>query len=98
MSAAWAPATATKPAAEPRRRLLTIFIVTSKLCREGSVERSPIPVNQPAFPVNSGRGDLGMPPSVALLRLSEGNRQGNDKEGDAAPCVLVSIALLHECH
>src|ERR1043165_6534262 len=29
-SAACAPATATRPAAEPRRRLFTIFIVTSK--------------------------------------------------------------------
>src|ERR1043166_1223268 len=36
-SAACAPATATRPAAPPRRRLLTIFIVTSKVCPvEGS--------------------------------------------------------------
>src|SRR6202043_2679424 len=36
-SAACAPATATRPAAEPRRRLFTIFIVTSIVCPvEGS--------------------------------------------------------------
>src|ERR1700723_215060 len=36
-SAACAPLMASKPAAEPRIRLLTIFMLTSKLrCREGS--------------------------------------------------------------
>src|SRR6266404_9720638 len=36
-SAACAPLTAIRPAAEPRIRLLTIFMLTSKLlCREGS--------------------------------------------------------------
>src|SRR5271169_7104841 len=36
-SAACAPLMATRPAAEPRIRLLTIFMLTSKLlCREGS--------------------------------------------------------------
>ena len=34
-SAACAPATATRPAAEPRRRLFTIFIVTSKFAYRG---------------------------------------------------------------
>src|SRR5438309_11181251 len=84
-SAACAPATATKPAAEPRRRLLTIFIVTSNLCRQGSVEGPLFPA-QPAgisFRAslrigNPGRGDLGMPPSVAVGRSSEGNRQANE--------------------
>src|SRR5689334_8919340 len=39
-SAACAPATATRPAAEPRRRLFTIFIVTSKFPSwEGSARR-----------------------------------------------------------
>src|SRR6266496_5255083 len=36
-SAACAPATATRPAAEPRRRLFTIFIVTSKFVNRGRV-------------------------------------------------------------
>src|SRR3954451_20162543 len=36
-SAACAPATATRPAAEPRRRLFTIFIVTSKFPYRGRV-------------------------------------------------------------
>src|SRR4051794_18286559 len=36
-SAACAPATATRPAAEPRRRLFTIFIVTSKFAYRGRV-------------------------------------------------------------
>src|SRR6185295_13094712 len=36
-SAACAPATATRPAAEPRRRLFTIFIVTSKFVDRGRV-------------------------------------------------------------
>src|SRR5262252_9334831 len=38
-SAACAPATATRPAALPRRRLFTIFIVTSKFLWEGPVRR-----------------------------------------------------------
>src|ERR1051326_4843583 len=58
-SAACAPATATRPAAPPRRRLLTIFIVTSKVCPvEGSrlrrVHRTPgrsplVPVARPTL-------------------------------------------------
>src|SRR5437764_832515 len=86
-SAACAPATATRPAAEPRRRLFTIFIVTSKFAYRG---RDPLvrcrntlegPLQFPAKPPGPlflitamrtsgpGRGDLGMPPSVALATL-----------------------------
>src|SRR5436305_2658298 len=36
-SAACAPASATRPATEPRRRLFTIFIVTSKFVNRGRV-------------------------------------------------------------
>src|SRR2546421_2376223 len=85
-SAACAPATATRPAAEPRRRLFTIFIVTSKLFSRGRVPlfrcRSILegprssPRNHPVFlhpPRGAirrpGRGDLGMPPSVACSTL-----------------------------
>src|SRR6266566_2145886 len=87
-SAACAPATATRPAAEPRRRLFTIFIVTSKFVNRGRVPSPPSaaapwkvplksPLNHPDFHVppavirplgairEPGRGDLGMPPSVA---------------------------------
>src|SRR5712691_7833153 len=39
-SAACAPATATRPAAEPRRRLFTIFIVTSKFALSGGFRSS----------------------------------------------------------
>src|SRR5881396_1740773 len=84
-SAACAPTTATRPAAEPRRRLFTIFIVTSKFVNRGRVplfgSRSFLegpqyssPRNHPVlyFPPprcdfrEPGRGDLGMPPSVAF--------------------------------
>src|ERR1044072_4092440 len=83
-SAACAPATATRPAAEPRRRLFTIFIVTSKFLLIGGGFRSSdaeaswkVPNQFPAKPPGPlflitamrtsepGRGDLGMPPSVA---------------------------------
>src|SRR5882724_13404 len=87
-SAACAPTTATRPAAEPRRRLFTIFIVTSKFvdrgrvplfgCRsivEGSPNQVPRETTRFLFPttvvgpLEPGRGDLGMPPSVACSTL-----------------------------
>src|SRR5215216_4780988 len=90
-SAACAPATATMPAAEPRRRLFTIFIVTSKvlmggfrLARVPRHPRFPDPLEPPGTPFRTltsrptwrsgkaGRGDLGMPPSVALPPLAKG--------------------------
>src|SRR5438552_2352314 len=60
-SAACAPATATRPAAEPRRRLFTIFIVTSKFVNRGRVPSLPsaaapwkvplkVPAQPPGFP------------------------------------------------
>src|SRR5215468_6489833 len=58
-SAACAPATATRPAAEPRRRLFTIFIVTSKFAYRGRVPlvgcRSTLegPLQFPAKPPSS---------------------------------------------
>src|SRR5262245_7039945 len=87
-SAACAPATATRPAAEPRRRLFTIFIVTSKFVDRGRVPlvgcrytlegplQFPAKPPGPLFlttavrPSGPGRGDLGMPPSVAVSTLS----------------------------
>jgi len=45
-----------------------------------------------------GRGDLGMPPSVAVGRLSEGNRQGNEEAPDSKGRTLVSGHLLHKWH
>src|SRR5215510_2871765 len=98
MSAACAPATATRPAAEPRRRLLTIFIVTSNLIREGSVEG-------PLFPALTSRRSreprTGRPwdaPSVAGWRLSERNLHGNEEEADSPAQVSVSGTLLHKGH
>src|SRR5581483_4786275 len=95
-SAACAPATATRPAAEPRRRLFTIFIVTSKFPYRGRVPlvrcRSTLegPLQFPAKRPGSyshhddatlepGRGDLGMPPSVAGVTLMEGPAQTTEK-------------------
>src|SRR5215204_834859 len=79
------------PAAEPRRRLFTIFIVTSKvlmggfrLARVPRHPRFPDPLEPPGTPFRTltsrptwrsgkaGRGDLGMPPSVALPPLAKG--------------------------
>src|ERR1044071_5835293 len=57
-SAACAPATATRPAAEPRRRLFTIFIVTSKFVKswEGSALRMPKhPGRSPSVPRETTR-------------------------------------------
>src|SRR6266853_5981441 len=96
-SAACAPATATRPAAEPRRRLFTIFIVTSKFAYRG---RDPLvrcrntlegPLQFPAKPPGPlflitamrtsepGRGDLGMPPSVALATFNDEVCTHNEK-------------------
>src|SRR6476646_3420021 len=76
-SAACAPATATRPAAEPRRRLFTIFIVTSKLLSGGfrrAGHRSALegPLKFPAKPPD---------PSVLALRSDPPNRTG--RLGDA---------------
>src|SRR6185436_17289612 len=56
-SAACAPATATRPAAEPRRRLFTIFIVTSKFAYRGRVRSSgaETPWKVPSVPRESTR-------------------------------------------
>src|SRR5262249_38322300 len=66
-SAACAPATATRPAAEPRRRLFTIFIVTSKFPYRGrvplvgcrSILEGPLPFPakrpRPLFPIPAMR-------------------------------------------
>src|SRR5947209_5600684 len=96
-SAACAPATATRPAAEPRRRLFTIFIVTSKFAYRGRVPlvrcRSILegPLQFPAKPPGPlflitvmrtsepGRGDLGMPPSVARATLIKGPAHTTEK-------------------
>src|SRR5215213_9842965 len=66
-SAACAPATATRPAAEPRRRLFTIFIVTSKFVNRGrvplvgclSIPEGPqsVPAKPPGFPFRTLRLD-----------------------------------------
>src|SRR5947209_9169292 len=95
-SAACAPATATRPAAEPRRRLFTIFFVSSKFPYRGRVPlvrcRSTLegplqfPANDPVFiphhcdaNFRPGRGDLGMPPSVARATLIKGPAQTTEK-------------------
>src|ERR1700674_2241356 len=85
-SAACAPATATRPAAPPRSRLFTIFIVTSIVCVVGgfrlrrvlrTLEGPLVPAVHPKLCLSPryfgrlldpppGRGDLGLPPSVAL--------------------------------
>src|SRR5436305_13674046 len=66
-SAACAPATATRPAAEPRRRLFTIFIVTSKFVNRGKVPLfgcpstlegpQSVPAKPPGFPPLTSRCD-----------------------------------------
>src|ERR1043166_6203871 len=103
ISAACAPATATKPAAEPRRRLLTIFIVTSNFVSGGVRGRSPAPrlttrvsLSTTWYDLEPGRGDLGMPPSVAIRRLREGNSQGNDEPTDSKISGFFFCALLHK--
>ena len=83
-SAACAPATATRPAAEPRRRLFTIFIVTSKFVNRGRVPlfgcRSTLegPLQFPAKPpgplflttaVRSVRTRTGRPGDAPLRRV-----------------------------
>src|SRR5947208_2792561 len=84
-SAACAPATATTPAAEPRRRLFTIFIRTSKFRLSGGfrlrrVRRTlegplSVPYSRPVCPFSpdtSGLGDPGVPPWRRNLTLTEG--------------------------
>src|SRR5215468_11390791 len=87
-SAACAPATATSPAAEPRRRLFTIFILNLQTL---FLERVPYPPSatapvgtSPCSPLaretfhttwcklQPGQRNRGMPPSVALVTLAEG--------------------------
>src|SRR6185295_11713146 len=76
-SAACAPATATRPAAEPRRRLFTIFIVTSKFALwEGSARRVPkhpgrSPYKFPAKPPGSSSLALRSDPPIRTGRLGD---------------------------
>src|ERR671927_155397 len=98
-SAACAPATATRPAAEPRRRLFTIFIVTSKFAfREGSARRVfdtlEGPLKFPAKPPGSlslafrsdplnRTGRLGDAPLHRVSNLSQGTCTQNEKTAES---------------
>src|SRR3954462_14512594 len=88
-SAAWAPATATRPAAEPRRRLFTIFIVTSNLLIVGGFRSSeaeapwkvpnqfPAKPPGPLFPtttVRLSRTRTGRPGDAPLRRIRNLNQ------------------------
>src|SRR3979411_1372163 len=76
-SAACAPATATRPAAEPRRRLFTIFIVTSKLVlavggfRAGHRSALEGPLKFPAKPPGSSFSPLWSEPLNRTGRLRD---------------------------
>src|SRR6266545_5722463 len=81
-SAACVPATATRPAAEPRRRLFTIFILNLQVALVGGfrlrrvrstpwkVPFSPLIHSASGTPPQTEQGDLGMPPSVAMSTLT----------------------------
>src|SRR5215211_924456 len=79
-SAACAPATATMPAAEPRRRLFTIFIVTSKVLM-GGFRLARVP-RHPRFPdpLETTRNSFSHPDLAAHLAIRKG-RTG--RPGDA---------------
>src|SRR4051812_3703056 len=113
-SAACAPATATRPAAEPRRRLFTIFIVTSKFVvgrvpsrwapkRPG---RSPkLPAKPPGSSFLALRSDplhrtgrLGDAPLHRVFNLSHGSCTDNEKRAESQAPKRVFKRVLHKWH
>src|SRR3954447_6809973 len=113
-SAACAPATATRPAAEPRRRLFTIFIVTSKFVvgrvpsrwapkRPG---RSPkLPAKPPGSSFLALRSDplnrtgrLGDAPLHRVFNLSHGSCTDNEKTAESQAPKRVFKRVLHKWH
>src|SRR5215211_5253804 len=98
-SAACAPATATMPAAEPRRRLFTIFIVTSKVvmggfrldgCRNTQLEGSLIPSKPPGTPFRTltsrptrRSGKTGRPGDAPLRRRCHLTERGCTRNEEA---------------
>src|SRR5215510_9814687 len=76
-SAACAPATATRPAAEPRRRLFTIFIVTSKFVIKGGFR---------AGYRSTLEGPLSSPRNHPALYFSPLRRELQDPDGATWGC------------
>src|ERR1041384_5255467 len=109
-SAACAPATATRPAAEPRRRLFTIFIVTSKFVvgrvRSSGAEapwKVPLssPLNHPVLRLSVPRhrtGRLGDAPLHRVSNLSHGSCTDNEKRRESQAPRRVFRRVLHKWH
>src|ERR1051325_1092019 len=109
-SAACAPATATRPAAEPRRRLFTIFIVTSKFV----VGRVPLagclspwkvplssPLNHPVLRLSvplHRTGRLGDAPLHRVSNLSHGSCTEKKKRNESQAPKRVFRRVLHKWH
>src|SRR5262249_25105250 len=78
------PATATSPAALPRRRLFTIFIVTSKFLWEGPARRvRRTPGRSPSSPLTTR--DFVTPPLAAFPPLALFRNPGRDDWGRPPP-------------
>src|SRR5947209_11072990 len=112
-SAACAPATATRPAAEPRRRLFTIFIVTSKFVvgrvpsagHRSALEGPLSPRETTRFLSLAFRSDpsnrtgrLGDAPLHRVSNLSHGSCTEKKKRDESQAPERVFRRVLHKWH